>query len=497
MPLQFNVIPGNARVPLWYAEFNPGVAPYDSISRLLLIGQKLSAGSATANAPILVTGGEDGLFGSGSMLAMMYKIARANAPMQEIWCLPIADAGGATAASGLLTMTAPTGTGEVILYIAGRKVRISVSPADIDEDVADKMVAAINADVDLPVTAEILAGDGNEHKVTVTAKNKGTPGNTIRLELGLHDNEGPLSPLVVAITQMASGATDPSLATPLAALGDDVEFDFIAAPYTDSTNFGLMTTLLNDSTGRWSPTKQLYGHYFTFKADTAANLATFGGGKNDQHISVMGAYKSPTPSWEWAAAFGAIAAVHLQDAPELSRPLHTLVMQGILPPKSLADRFGLAARQTLLFDGISTYHVNRDGTVAINRAITTYQTNPWGSPDATWLDVETMFQATYIVRYLKAKVTQTWGRAALRSDNPTGLQGVATPDAVRDTILHGYRELSVLNVVENEAAFRDGLIVQRSESDANRLEIYLPADHVNQLRITAVNITSFMQLPVA
>jgi phage tail sheath gpL-like len=50
-----------------------------------------------------------------------------------------------------------------------------------------------------------------------------------------------------------------------------------------------------------------------------------------------------------------------------------------------------------------------------------------------------------------------------------------------------------LAVFENLDLFDRDLIVERPTDDANRLDVYMPLDHVNQLRIIAVNATSYMQ----
>ncbi|MFX6303898.1 hypothetical protein ABTF83_19500, partial [Acinetobacter baumannii] len=90
--------------PFAYFEINPGQSPYQSNSRLLLIGQKTSLGSAVPNEPILITGGENGLFGPGSMLAGEYKEARKIAPFREIWGGVLEDAPNATKATGTLAV---------------------------------------------------------------------------------------------------------------------------------------------------------------------------------------------------------------------------------------------------------------------------------------------------------------------------------------------------------------------------------------------------------
>ncbi len=91
MPVSFNNLPANIRVPLFYAEVdNSQAGSYAFQAKSLLIGQKLAAGTAAANTPILVTSVAQAkaLFGRGSILAMMMEAYRANDSFGEVWCLP-------------------------------------------------------------------------------------------------------------------------------------------------------------------------------------------------------------------------------------------------------------------------------------------------------------------------------------------------------------------------------------------------------------------------
>ncbi len=492
MPVAFNNIPGNIRVPLFYAEFNPGGTPYQAIQRLLLVGQMLSTGTALPNIPVLMRDGqEDGFFGRNSMLAMMYKYARENAPFQEIWCLPLEDDDAGVAAEGTIVIDgAPVAdTGALTVYIAGLRVRIAVRTTHTDANIAANLVAEINATPGMPVIAEVDGTDA--FQVNLVARHAGAQGNFIYIDTDLLGDESNLATTLATITPMSGGAADPEMGPAFDNLGND-EYDWIAGPYSDATNIGHVDDLLNDESGRWSPMQQLYGHYLTAKDANLAGLSSFGNARNNQHISVMGYYKSPTPPWLWAAALGGQTAKHLQDAPELSRPLQTLDLRWVIAPK-LPDRFNIQERQVLYYDGIGSYHVERDGTVSIDRLVTTYQFNEWGSPDATWLDVETLAQSMYGIRYLKQKVTNNHARQSLADENPYGLQGMTTAEEVRNTVLHGYAELIRLGVFENLDLFDRDLIVERNFVDANRLDMFLPLDHVNQLRIAAVNATSYLQ----
>ena len=65
----------------------------------------------------------------------------------------------------------------------------------------------------------------------------------------------------------------------------------------------------------------------------------------------------------------------------------------LAPP--LHSRFDLSDRNTLLWDGVSTFTVGADGTVALENVITTYRVNGFGVPDDSYLQVETLATLTY------------------------------------------------------------------------------------------------------
>jgi phage tail sheath gpL-like len=490
MSVSFNAIPGNILVPFFYAEINSGGTPYEGQSRLLLVGQKIAAGAATADEPIGPIQSEmeaDALFGSGSMLAHMYRIARRNAPFQPIWALPLADPAG-NAATGTLTVTAPGVTGAGVLHVMGRRLTIQVNAADTAATVASALAAAINA-ATLPATAAV-GGAGSEHIVTVTARHVGALGNGI--DLWIATDEPNALAGKVAVVAMSGGTGVPALATGLANLGDD-EYDFVAAPYADANSLNAIRDFLDDVSGRWSPIRQLYGHYFTANFGNLSAQVTLGNARNDRHVSIMASQSSPSPVWEWAAALGAVAAAHLSDAPELSRPLQTLQLLGVQPPRARSMWWDIDDRQALYVDGMSAYKVTVDGRVILDRVVTTYRQTDAGVPDATFRDVETMAQLMFLTRYMRAAVSNRHARQALADDNPFNLSEIATPKSVRNTIIHAYYDLVALGVTEKPDLFAQYVAVERDANNATRLNAYLPVDVVNQLRVFAANITAFLQ----
>lgn len=483
----FNNIPGNLLVPFAYFEFNSGGSPYEGQARLLLIGQKLAAGTAPAGVPYGPVQSERevaGLAGLNSMLVEMYRYARRNAPFQPIWILPLADPSGA-AASGTITITAPAVTGPGVMRIAGELVFIQTNASDTATQVAAALVSAINA-AGLVVTAANTAG-----VVTVTSRHVGALGNKIVLSVP------PLSTgnmLVgkAAIVAMASGSGVPALTTPLANLGDD-EFDWIASPYADATSLDSVRSFLSDTSGRWSPSKQLYGHYITAEQGNLSALVTLGNSRNDRHVSIDGSQSGPSAPWRRAAAIGGQAAQHLTDAPELSRPLQTLELDGILPPEDRSTWWTQPDRQALYVDGMSGTKVTIDGRVIIDRIVTTEQVDILGQPDATFRDIETMGQMMFIGRYFRTGVGQRHGRQALANENPSGVAEITTPRDVKATLVHLYEEMVALGVVEKADLFARFVVVERDLNNATRLNASLPVDVVNQLRVFAGNVTAFLE----
>jgi phage tail sheath gpL-like len=244
-----------------------------------------------------------------------------------------------------------------------------------------------------------------------------------------------------------------------------------------------MRTLLNDVSGRWSWSTQIYGHFFAAYEGTFGALTTFGTARNDPHGSIMGVNDSPTPSWIWAAGMAGAAAVSLRADPNL--PLQTIPIMGVLAPP-LQSRFQLTDRNTLLFDGISTFTVGDDGQVYIENMVTTYQKNAFGNPDDSYLQVERMFLIAFVLRRLKTVVTSKYARMKLVENGTRLNPGVraATPNMIRADLIAQYSELEGDAYVQRSDLFAKELIVEKS--GANRVNVLWPGTLVDGLRIFAL-----------
>lgn len=494
MTVSFNTIPSNVRTPLFYAEMDNTQAGYFTQNlRILVVGQKLAAGSAPENVPVLTTRTDEAknLFGLASMLTDMHEIVRMNDLIGEVHCLPVVDPVGGVAAAGTITFSgAPTEAGTLNLYIGDDRVQVAVTTSHTAATLAAAVAAAINADTTLPVTAAAVGA-----VVTNTARHKGLLGNDIKTQFnyrGSAGGEATPAGLNAVIVQMAGGTGVPNFDAAIAALGDE-EYDFIIHPYSDTATLDLFKTLMNDNAGRWSYSKQIYGHVYTAKRESLVNLQNFGVLRNDQHHTIAGFEAGvPSPVWKYAAAYGARNAVFIKADP--ARPTQTGILQGILPAPA-NQRFIKAEREVLLNAGIATSIVGAGGDVMIERAITTYQKNSFGQKDPSYLDSETMHQLATVTRRMRYRITQKYPRHKKGEDGTVfgSGQAIITPKVARGEFLAEYKLMEREGLVENYKLFAKYLIVENNPNDPNRLDVLFPPDLVNQLRVFAVLVQFRLQ----
>lgn len=486
MSVSFNTIPSGVRVPLFYAEVDNSAAftPSES-TRSLLIGQMLDKGTAEAGKPVTVSTAAMAkqLFGRGSQLARMVVAYRTVDSFGQLVCIPLADVTNSVAASAEVTFSGKaTEAGTLSFYIGGSRVQVSVAEGAEAGVVAQALADAISREKDLPVTATAAAA-----VCTLTARNKGSLGNGILLALnlrGLINGEKTPAGLGVVLAAMAGGTTDPEIAPAVKAMGD-AQYDFIGAPYSDAAVLDAFQTEMNDTSGRWSPFRQIYGHVYTAKRGDVNALKTFGNARNDQHCTIVGVEPElPTPIEEVLAAYLARTSVFISADP--ARPTQTGVLTGVMAAPS-ESRFITTDRQTLLENGIATL-TTTSGTVMIERAVTTYQRNSFGDADASYLDSETMHTLAYVLRRMKSLITTKYARHKLANDGTRygAGQAIVTPSVIRGELVALYRQLELSGIVENADLFKQYLIVERNADNPNRLDVLFPPDLVNQLRIFAV-----------
>jgi phage tail sheath gpL-like len=487
MTIVFNNIPPTLRVPFVAAEFDntraqqgPSILAY----RVLLIGQKLAGGTATADTAIRVTSAEQviPLAGRGSLLHRQALAWFAVNRSTELWIGVLADNGAGTAAAGSITVTgSATSSTPIVLYLGGERVPVGVTIGDAQNTIATNIGAAINANADLPVTASV-----STNVVTVTFRHKGTPGNFYDMRDSFQPGEARPGGVSLAYVQLTGGATNPTLTNLIASVAD-IWFQLWPHPYTDATS---LTALEGELLTRFGPLRMQDGVAITASSGTFSALTTLGTGRNSQQSLIWappGA--SPlTPPWEMAAETAGLVALSAQLDP--ARPFQTLALSRCMPT-ALTDQWSFDERNQLLYAGIATTRLNAAATgVQLERAITTYRTAPSGAPDTSYLDVTTMFTLAYLRFDFRVLWQTKYPRHKLGGDDiqyDAG-QPIVTPSLGKAEALMWFRRMEKKGLVEGFDQFKRDLVVERNTSDPNRLDFLLAPDLINQLIISAAQI---------
>jgi phage tail sheath gpL-like len=480
--ISFNGIPSVIREPFVTIEFDntkatqgPGLLSY----RVLILGQKTTGGSWAANSIQRATSVEQVITGGGrgSMLHRQALAYFANNRFTETFVGVLGDDGAGVAASGTLTVTGPaTQSGTLHLYLGGTYVPVLVTSGDAQNSIAAAINAAINAALDLPVSSTV-----STNVVTVTFRHKGLVGNSFDMRLNYQDGEATPAGVAVAVAALASGTTNPALATLIAALGDNW-YQVVIHPYTDATS---LTAIETEMASRFGPLRMIDGIAITSAAGTQSALGSIGDARNSPHsVIVAQPGKNPlTPPMEFAAAVGAQTAFHGNIDP--ARPFKTIALSWVKPPIE-ADRFTFNERNLLLGDGISTTSAPAGGIVQISQLVTTYQTAPSGAADESYRLVNTLLTALYVRYVFRTGIANQFSRHKLADDGiKVGPgQSIVTPQTAKAYCLTVFRQLEAMGLVQNFDQFKQDLVVTRPV-DRNRLDFLLPPTFVNQFIVGA------------
>ncbi len=497
----FNQIPGSGlTAPLFAFEANSG-GQYDVASRLILFGHKTSSGSLPVATPTVCTSlsDADAFCGPGSQLREMFRIARQNAAVQEIWLVAVAETGVAEVRT-LTVGSVPASGGTGYIDIQGERLPIVVQPGDSANTVAATINAAINGYYNaltgamLPITSTVAT-----NVVTITSRHAGAVFSEIDIFLPVQkvNNLLTTSWITFATTTAGSGTPTSGLNTAIAALGDQPA-DMIVNPWSDSTSVGSFTTYLSDQSGRWNYSRQTYGHALTSYTGVISAQTTLGLGMNDRHCTIVPRFaQTAHPSWLWAAGFAARVIPWLSDVVtgNVSRNQTGLIVEGLTPPRDPTLWPTYPTRNVLNNSGISGWTVTAAGEIAIDKLVTTYRTGPSGQPDSVFRDIQSVFQVSGGFSYLRALLATEHGQKSIADSNPGNLGAISTPKDIDATMLHGYSDLVNRGVFENVPQFATRYRGARNVGNGARYDILASFDRVNPLDIIAVNGQIYAQFP--
>jgi phage tail sheath gpL-like len=471
MAISFNNIPNNVLAPFFGIEFKSSGNNFPAPAFALLVGQKLSTGTAVNRSVTLVGDKEEeSLFGRGSMLSNMVKAFKKNYPTSTPYVYALNDPAGGTKASATIAVTTATATVSETLRIeiGGYEFQVPVIVGQSNTTIKTAIQDAINANLDLPFEAVSLSTSS----ITVRFKHLGTIGNGITIK------KLNSTTLVYTVANLASGSGTINLTGQESDIPENILFNFIGTPYADSTNLTFYSSLLSNISGNWGFLEDQYGIAVTIVSDTLVNL-TSTALKNDEHTVVFAypANGTNTPLYEVIASATAQLHFSLTSPPNMSNALTGTVLEGVKSDTT----FSFADRNALYAYGYSPLRRNRNGDVEFDRVITTYLTDTNNVSDTTYKDVNTIAQLQYTARYYRNRMQARFGKTYINNE---------TLELMRSEVSNILRELETLAVFEDVEDAIKNMVLERNATNPRRVDVRFTPTHVMPLLQTATQIES-------
>ena len=455
-------IPSTTRKPGEFHQFDllsgaQGLTPL--ANRILLIGEMLSTGTATADEAnqIFDENQADDLFGQGTPAALMCRkaleVGRALGFQPEIWAAGIAE--GTTAATQTLTVTGTAAAaGDIEFRIAGRTLRTGVSADDVQNDIAAAIKDTIDENLaNLPITASVAT-----NVVTLTYTTKGINGEDLIVTV----EDVGLTAVSVAV---AAGVTGVGAVDPATALANSLARFYEAVAISNHATADI-TALGTHLASAWAPAAKRWRFAIVGENGTLSAANTLSAAADSERIVVVGYEESPSLPCEIAAAVA--CGISAREQPNYNWDYEELPL--FTPPDSAV--FTDTEIETLLAAGTTPLAPNdaRDGTEIV-RLITT-KTTEGGNPYELAKDLATMRGLVYTTRQLDATFSQQF-RGKNKSEQVL--------KRMRSTAYRVLKALEDLEVVQNVDSHFPELIVETDAVVATRAVISVPESIIPNL----------------
>lgn len=481
--IQFNQIDITRRVPGVYTEIDNSLASgVSTIKKSLIIGQRLSSGSKTANSISLCMSETDAIdfYGEGSMLHHQVRAFRKMNPSSELWVLALDDLVAGVQATGSIVVTGTVTKAGVIPILMGdnKVLNVGVSKDDSNDAVATKIHEVITAKSDALITSSV-----STNTVTVTAKHKGELMNEFKMTLAYYDELLPEG-ITFAFTQLNSGAGNPDITSALAVITEET-FKYIAMPYRDTANMTAMEESLEAKFNAYSPYS---GHFLQAVPGTLAEMSAYGNSRNSKQGT--GLMCKDSPSWPVIIGAGLTGVVAYYAAIDPSRQFKTLALDVMLPPP-LDKRLDDTEREVLLWDGISTCKVV-GGKTQIEALVTFFQLGATGQPDDSFLYITTKLLITEMRDEQNIYYGNLYPRHKLADDTAFAVEGLVRPkDMTADTLVL-VKSWHKKGWIESVEQFMEDLFIERSTLNSEAMAMMSKPNLINNLR-TIGNKLAFLK----
>ena len=300
------------------------------------------------------------------------------------FCPVVAPTSGVAATGDITFTTDSTSAGTYYFSIGGDVIDVTVPKGSTASEAGDLLVSAITAETNALVSAVNTAGT-----VAITAKNTGTNGNYIRMDLNpsgaTQESENPTGMTVSVDALLTGGAGAVDIhdvffnSSEEDILGDRY-YTFISCPYFDSTNLGYVNDswVIRSGAGVKRPFATVVGYTTQTYTEALAVAPTI----NRKCIAPVWDNRSYAQPCELSAAVMGVAMASCSVDP--GRPFKT-VETGIPFDTSIAD-LSYVKNDALFRSGMG-YFKGTSGNLLTGDLALSYRTNTAGADTEEWYDL--------------------------------------------------------------------------------------------------------------
>lgn len=345
------------------------------LKKVLIMAPSTSAGSITQDTEVFgpISTEDEAITktGSGSCAHRMVREFLRVCKNVQLYVICPTRSGGTAASATIVYSGTITAVGVAKVRVCGEPVYYAYTTSDTATTVGAGIAAAINALTYLPVTAANVTGT-----VTLTAKNAGPDGNTIRIKSYVPSGTG-LASTSTSLTALSSGATEVDYTTALTTIASQ-KYHRIVAHTTDYAGAGAVEDIQTQIGSQALPATGIRQQVFFGLSGTSSDLVTKATGINDARMRIIWMKNAWEENYVLAAKVAASFCNH-----ELSDPSYNFDGYGlksehvftVYTPENVADIPTNTTLATVLANGGTPIGVTANGATYVVRSITSRSLN--------------------------------------------------------------------------------------------------------------------------
>lgn len=454
---------------------------------IAIVGQGATASAGYALEPYRITSaaGAAARYGFGSPIHLaalqLFPPTGGGVGVIPVTVLPLDDAESAVAAAGTIT---PSGAATITATYRVRCAGVLSAPftlvaADTVATICDKIVAAVNAVLEMPV----IAADGDT-EVDITAKWAGASGNGIVVEMLDVAGETPSADVTFTVVQPTSGATDPDVADALAMLGGT--WVTMIVNCLGPANTDALDKFHDVGEGRWGQLVRRPFVAFTGNSEDDVGTATTitdARPTNRVNCQLVAPGSVNLPLQIAAAQVREISKVANDNPPTDygSRPV-----RGLLPGAD-GEQWNYAERDQAVKAGSSTVEL-KNGLINISDVVTMY--HPSGEVPPAYRYVVDAVKLMQIIYNLDLEFTKPeWAGAPLIPDGqPTTNPNARTPSAAKAAVCSMLDSLGLEAIISAPEVAKANTFATINSQNPKRLDVRTTVQLSGNTNIISVDL---------